>query len=166
MKSIGFPPGANKFRFLVIVIIVGMLWVLFFDYADRIAIETEKASVQQTKNIINSALVVIFSEYAVKGELDRLNELNGANPFTYLALYNLVPGTYQGELRGGDTSEIAAGWYYDGSSGKVIYKPFHGDGIRHFALTLEYRDLNGSGIYEPGADEYQRLVLGELSRQR
>ncbi|MFV2033210.1 MAG: hypothetical protein ACC663_12000, partial [Gammaproteobacteria bacterium] len=121
MRYIGSHPGAYTFRLIMIVIIVSTLIVAFFRYTDRISIETEKASIQQTVNIINSSLAVVFATYAVKGELDRLNELNGGNPFINLAEYNLTPANYQGELRAENLNDLAPGWYYDGLDRKVIY---------------------------------------------
>lgn len=165
MRSIGFPPGSDNFRFLLIVIIVVALIVLFFDYTDKLAIATEKISIQQTKNIINSSLAVVFASYAMNGELDRLNELNGGNPFVYMADYNLVPGSYVGEVELGDIGDFKSGWYFDILSRKVIYKAFYSDKIYYFALVLKFRDLNGSGRFESAWDEYQRLYFEQLPQQ-
>jgi len=157
MKSIGFPPGSNNFRLMMIVIIVGALWVFFFNYTERISIETEKASVQQTRNIINSSLAVVFATYAVNNQLDRLNELNGGNPFVYLAEYNLLPSAYMGETEGADLTDIKSGWYYLKSQKKTLYKPYYDEPIQYFSLVLEYRDINNSGRYESKIDEFGRL---------
>lgn len=159
MKSIGFPPGSNNFRLLLIVVIAGALWVLFFKYTNQISIETEKVSVQQTKNIINSSLAVLFATYAVNNQLDRLNELNGGNPFVYLAEYNLLPGTYRGEFKGGNLSDIEPGWYYYKSQRKILYKPYYDGKVQYYSLVLEFRDINNSGRYESKVDEFERLFL-------
>ena len=76
MKYIGSYPGANKFRLLMIVILVVTMMGIIFDYTGKISVATETASIQQTKNIINSSLAVVFATYAVNGELGKLNELN------------------------------------------------------------------------------------------
>jgi len=162
MKSIGFPPGSNNFRLLMIVIIVGGLWLFFFNYTGQISIKTEKASVQQTKNVINSSLMVVFATYAVKGELDRLNQLNGGNPFTYLSEYKLVPGTYQGEFEGGKLTDLVPGWYYHKAQQKIFYKPYYGDKVMYFSLVLEYRDMNKSGKYESKIDEFEGLSFKSM----
>jgi hypothetical protein len=141
----------------MIVIIMSSLIVLFFDYTDRISIATEKASIQQTKNIINSSLAVVFATYAVKGELDRLNELDGGNPFVHLAEYNLLPANYQGEIRAENLNDLEPGWYYDKLSGKVIYKAYYDDQVYYFSQVLDYRDVNKSGRFEPDIDVYQML---------
>ncbi len=159
MRNISFPPGSNNFRLLMIVVIVGALWLFFFDYTSQISIKTERVSVQQTKNIINSSMAVVFATYAVNNQLDRLNELDGGNPFIYLAEYNLLPGTYRGEIEGGDLADIKPGWYYDKSQGNIFYKPYYDEAILYFALVLDYRDVDGSGKYESGVDEYRRLLI-------
>ena len=61
MRYIGSHPGAYSFRFLMIVILVTTLIVFFFDYTGDLAVTTEEASIQQTINIINSSLAVVFA---------------------------------------------------------------------------------------------------------
>ena len=159
MKYIGSHPGAYTFRFLIIFIIVGIFVILFLNYTDKLAVETEKVSIQQTINIINSSLAVVFATYAVKGELDRLNDLDGGNPFEYMAEYNLYPSRsiYQGEISGRNRDDLEPGWYYDRLTGKVIYKAYYDELVLSFELILDYQDLNGSGRYEPDIDVYKML---------
>ncbi|MFA9418564.1 MAG: hypothetical protein ACERLB_00300, partial [Gammaproteobacteria bacterium] len=73
MKQIGTPPGALKFRLTTIVILVLIFMLAFLNYTNGISASFEKVSIQQTKNIINSTLAVVFSTYTVKGELGYLN---------------------------------------------------------------------------------------------
>lgn len=162
MRSIGFPPGSNNFRLLMIVVIVGALWLFFFDYTNQISVKTERASVQQTKNIINSTLSVVFATYAVKGELDRLSELVGANPFEQLAAYNVITANYLGQISLEDLDGVDPGWYYDRLNREVIYKPFYDDQIYYFSMILDYIDVNGSGQFESATDDYRRLYFGRL----
>ena len=157
MKSIGFPPGANNFRLIMIVILVVTMIVVFLRYTDKLSIAIENTSIQQTKNIINSTLAVVFATYAVNGDLGRLNELNGGNPFLQLAQFNLLPTTYQGEIRTENLDDLAPGWYYDKLRMKVIYKTYHDERIIYFSQVLDYRDVNNSGRYEPEIDMYQML---------
>jgi len=159
MKSIGFPPGANNFRLIMIVIMVVAMMAVLLSYTDQISIETEKASIQQTKNIINSTLVVVFANHAVKGQLDRLNEFDGGNPFVQLAKYNLTPNNYRGEIRVENPVELAPGWYYDKLSKRVIYKTYYDDQVYYFAQILDYRDADESGSFEANIDEYHGLIF-------
>ena len=143
---------------MIIIIVVAMMAV-FLNYTKRLSIDTEKASIQQTKNIINSMLVVVFANYAVKGQLNRLNELNGGNPFVHLDKYNLTPNNYRGEIRAENLDELAPGWYYDKMSKRVIYKSYYDERVYYFTQILDYRDVDGSGFFEANIDEYHRLIF-------
>jgi len=137
----------------------------FLNYTNGISASLDKTSIQQTKNIINSTLVVVFASYTVEGELDRLNEVSGGNPFEYLEKYGQVPASYQGVI-GVDELEISgSGWYYDSMNGQAIYKSFYDDQNYYFTIILGYRDVNDSGRFEPGIDEYRRLYLRQLPQQ-
>ena len=167
MRYLGSYPGAYTFRFLMIFIIVGSFVVLFFNYTDKLAVETEKASIQQTINIINSSLAVVFATYAVKGELDRLNELNGGNPFKHMFEYDLFPSRsiYQGEISGRSLGKLDPGWYYDGLNKRVIYKAYSDGQVNFYSLKLDYQDLNGSGRFESGIDGFQYLYFTQIPQQ-
>jgi hypothetical protein len=146
----------------MMAILVASFVGTFFYYTDRLSKATEMMSIQQTRNIINSSLAVVFATYAVKGELDLLNDLNGGNPFTYMAEYNLVPESYKGVFKVEELGDLESGWYYDSVNGKVIYKTYYDEGLYFFSVVLDYRDVDGSGRYEPGADEYQRLYFQQI----
>ncbi len=165
MKQIGVPPGAFSFRLVLIVILVTIFMLVFLSYANGISIAIEKTSIQQTKNIINSTLAIVFANYTVKGEQERLNELNGSNPFEHLEKYGAVPATYRGEIDADNLKDSEPGWYYDGHNGLALYKAFYDDRVYYFTIVLDYRDIDGSGRFEPGIDEYQRLSFRQLPQQ-
>jgi hypothetical protein len=165
MKKIGTPPGALKFRLVAIIILVIIFMMAFLNYTNGISASLEKTSVQQTKNIINSTLAVVFAIYTVEGELEGLNEVNGGNPFEYLEKYGVVPTTYQGEIAVDNPKASGPGWYYDGAKGIALYKSLYDDEFYFFAIELDYKDVDGSGRFEPEIDEYQRLSLKQLPRQ-
>jgi hypothetical protein len=165
MKQISTPPGALKFRLIAIVILILIFMLTFLSYTNRISASFERTSVQQTKNIINSTLAVVFATYTVKGEMDRLNEVNGGNPFDYLEVYGQVPTTYQGEIDVDDLKVDRSGWYYDRTKGHALYKALYDDQVYTFTINLEYRDINGSGEFEAGVDEFQFLSFRQLPQQ-
>ncbi len=165
MKQISVPPGALKFRLIMTVILVIIFMLVFFNYTNRISVALEKTSIQQTKNIINSTLMVVFASYAVKGELESLNELIGSNPFRYLETYSLLPATYRGDIGVDKSRGSSPGWYYDGANGVAIYKPLYDDKDYYFRIELDYRDVDGSGRFEPAVDQYRRLSFRQLPRQ-
>ena len=141
---------------MIVILVVTMMGIIF-DYTGKISVATETASIQQTKNIINSSLAVVFATYAVKGELGQLNELDHGNPFNHLAKHNLLPVSYQGELRVENLADLEPGWYYDRLGMRVVYKTFHDERVLYFSQVLDYRDVNNSGRYEPEIDVYQML---------
>jgi len=165
MKQISTPPGALKFRLIAIVILILIFMLAFLNYTNGISASFEKTSVQQTKNIINSTLAVVFATYTVKGELDRLNEVNGGNPFEYLERYSQIPITYRGEIGDVSLEDSVPGWYYDRTKRLALYKPLRDDKIYYFAIELEYKDVDGSGRCDPGIDEYQRLSFRQQPQQ-
>jgi len=165
MKQIGVPPGAFSFRLVLIVILVTIFMLVFLSYANGISIAIEKTSIQQTKNIINSTLGVVFATYTVKGQLERLNEVDGGNPFQYLEIYSQIPATYRGEVDGDDLKDSAPGWYYDGANGQALYKTIYDDKVYYFTIVLDYRDVDNSGRFEAEIDEYRRLSFKQLPQQ-
>ena len=165
MKQISTPPGALKFRLIAIVILILVFMLAFLSYTSGISTSLERTSVQQTKNIINSTLAVVFAIYTVKGELDRLNEVNGGNPFEYLERYSQIPVTYRGEIGDVSLEDSVPGWYYDRTKRLALYKPLRDDKIYYFAIELDYRDVDGSGRFEAGIDEYRRLNFRQLAQQ-
>jgi hypothetical protein len=165
MKQISTPPGALKFRLVAIVILVIIFMLVFLNYTNGISASFEKTSVQQTKNIINSTLAVVFATYTVKGELDRLNEVDGGNPFEYLEEYGQLPASYQGEIDIDDLKDSSPGWYYNRANGQVLYKPLYDDQVYYFTIVLDYLDVDNSGGFEANTDEYRRLSLKQLPQQ-
>ena len=147
------------------VILVIIFILVFFIYTNRIYVTIEKTSIQQTKNIINSTLMVVFAGYAVKDELESLNELIGSNPFRYLETYSQLPATYRGDIGVDKSKNSKPGWYYDRANGLAIYKPLYDDKDYYFRIELDYRDVDGSGRFEPAIDEYRRLSFRRLPQQ-
>jgi len=119
------------------ITLVIILILVFFNYTNRISVAIGKTSIQQTKNIINSTLMVVFASYAVKGELERLNELIGSNPFRYLETYSQLPATYRGDIGVDKSGDSRPGWYYDRANGLAIYKPLYDDKDYYFRIELD-----------------------------
>lgn len=157
--------GALYFRWTVMVTLIAVFYLVFLSYSDKISIDVEKASIQQTKNSINSTLTLLFAKYAVAGELFRLSQLDGSDPFKLLNEHGILPATYQGKIKGENLNDRAAGWYYDEVGGHAIYKSFYDSTLYRFKIALSYRDVNKSGLYEADTDEYLRLEFIQLPQQ-
>ena len=102
--------------------------------------------VLQTKKIIDSALAVVFSTYAVNNRLNELNELDGGNPFVYLAQYQMLPAAYVGEIDTDLNADQAPGWYYLKHRRVVVYKSHFTGADSYFETVLNYEDNNQSGF--------------------
>ncbi|MDH5354320.1 MAG: hypothetical protein OEY09_07745 [Gammaproteobacteria bacterium] len=166
MKSIGFPPGSNNFRLAVMVILIALLMVVFFYYLEGAERELERRSIQQTNRIINSSMMVVFSELAVRGELNLLNEYIGANPFESMREFNLVPPTYQGVVQSISLTGDRVGWFYLEAERLVVYKGIFEESVLYYSLTLSFDDLDGNEKFEQGKDVVRRLFLKPLPQSK
>ena len=162
MKTIGSHPGAILFRLGAMIIVIAILMIVFFRYVEATQKEVERASILQMKNIIDSSLAVVFATYAIKGQLDDLNELDGGNPFTFLAEYNLVTAAYQGAISSEVSEKLAPGWYYLAHKQSVLYVSRYMGTNSYFRITLKYQDNNQSGRFESKSDGFQALQFVKI----
>jgi len=146
------------------LIIIAILMATFFRYTDGAQQALERQSILQTRRIIDSALTLVFASYAVKGRLDELNQVDGANPFVFLKEYSLLPATYRGELEGKVSAGLAPGWYYLSLRGQVAYRPRFLESDRYFTIVLNYEDRNQSGLFEFDEDDFGQLKFVEVGR--
>ncbi|MDH3633136.1 MAG: hypothetical protein OES20_00380 [Gammaproteobacteria bacterium] len=163
MNTIGSHPGAILFRLSIMVILIAILTVIFFSYVDDTERELERASVLQTKKIIDSALAVVFATYATKNRLHQLNELDGGNPFVFLKEYQILPPAYVGEIGHDLSTEEIPGWYYLRHRRQVVYHSNFNQPDSYFTIVLNYQDNDKSGSYEPATDKFQSLRFVKIA---
>lgn len=164
-KTIGSHPGAISFRFSLMVILILIFISFFFIHIRDAERDIERVSIEQTKRVIDSSLVVVFSSLAIKGELNQLNRLVGANPFELMRDFSLTPTGYKGIVETASLIGEESGWYYVKGSQQITYKPRYDENRRTFKLMLDFDDLNQSGIYEVGEDNFRHLYLKQLPQQ-
>ncbi len=157
MKTIGSHPGAILFRLSIMVILIAILIMVFFIYIDDARHGLERNSILQTRRVIDSSLAVVFSTYAVRGTLDRLNEIDGGNPFLFLQDFGIQVAGYEGELEQDLSDELPAGWYYLKSRGLVAYRAHFSDSDSYFRVELDFEDNNQSGSFEAADDKFRSL---------
>lgn len=160
-RTLGSHPGGIRFRFSTMVILILVLILIFLNYFDDSGLEIERASMWQTKRIIDSSLTVVFATYAIKGKLDGLNQLDGGNPFVFLEEFGVQPASYQGVTT---QEKLAAevkrgGWYYLEDERKVVFVSRYSDEYFYFGMVLDFDDLNHSGVFEAGSDTFKRLAF-------
>lgn len=159
MNTIGSHPGAILFRLSIMIILIAILVIVFFSYLNDTERALERASILQTKKVIDSSLAVVFASYAVKGRLNELNELNGGNPFVFLEQYKILLPGYKGELDTDLSTNFEPGWYYLSHRGLVAYKPYFLDSESYFSVHLDYEDVDQSGRFERGVDRFKNLYF-------
>ena len=115
----------------------------------------------QTRKVIDSALAVVFSSYAIKGRLNDLNELDGGNPFEFLDEFELLPVVYQGEIASNLNEDLSPGWYYYKNTGSVAYKSRYLEHNSYFGVELIFEDRNLSGHFESAHDKFLQLRFVE-----
>jgi hypothetical protein len=165
MKTIGSHPGAILFRMSIMVILIAILVVVFFSYINKAQEVTERAAISRTKGIIDSSIAVVFATYAAQAKLDKINSLDGANPFEFLREYMLLPSTYMGEIDHGLNDQMAPGWYYLIHRRRVVYKSHYLGSSFEFELVLNYDDVNQSGRFEPEFDVFDGLYFMKIENQ-
>ncbi len=148
------------------MILIAIMFVVFFFHIGDTEKQIERASVLQTKRIIDSALAVVFSTYAVRRQLDDLNALDGGNPFVFLEEYSMLPAAYVGEIEHDSVSDIEPGWYYLSHRGMVLHKSFFDDSDAYFRVKLSYQDNNQSGSFEAAADKFNSLQFVKIIEVR
>ncbi len=163
MNTLGSHPGAIVFRLSVMVIIILILIGVFLSYLDENQKQVERASILQTKRIIDSSLVVVFSTYAVKGRLNDLNQVHESNPFDILMEYQMLPPSYQGVIEHEVSPDLAPGWYYLKHRKRVVYKARFIEVDTYFAVLLDYQDTNGSGRFESSIDNFNNLRFVKIA---
>ncbi|MEM7563459.1 MAG: hypothetical protein AAF353_10490 [Pseudomonadota bacterium] len=166
MNRIGSHPGAITFRLSVMVIIFLILLLVFLSYLEGTQKSIEQSSIQQTRRIIDSSLAVVFASYAVKGQLNELNQVAGGNPFFYLSSYNLLPANYVGARDEDVLPETASGWYYLNHRKLVVYKAEYLDTDSYFEIVLDYQDNNQSGQFESQFDDFKSLRFSKFTETR
>jgi hypothetical protein len=163
MNTIGSHPGAILFRLSIMVVLIAIMVSVFFSYVDDTERELERISVLQTKKIIDSSLAVVFSTYAVNNRLNELNELDGGNPFVYLAEYKMLPVAYVGVIDTDLNVDQAPGWYYLKHRRMIAYKSYFTGADSYFEIVLNYQDNNQSGSFEAASDKFQSLRFVKIA---
>ena len=163
MNTIGSHPGAILFRLSIMVTLIVMMMLVFLSHIDDTRKQMERASVLQTKRIIDSALAVVFSTYAVRRQLDDLNDLDGGNPFVFLQEYSMLPAAYVGEIEHVSVSDMEPGWYYLSHRRMVLHKSFFNDADIYFKVSLSYQDNDQSGSFEAANDKFHSLQFVKVT---
>ena len=149
--------------------VIGIISVLFVFAADRLmklAVQAERAQVQQTIGTLKSALAMEIAAHVARDTIPELVNWIGTNPMDLLAD---PPKSYLGALERPDPAGIEGGhWYFDRRQGLLVYRVFNErefdtplPGPKRIRWRLEpvYEDRNGNRRFDPGRDALVGLKL-------
>jgi len=157
------------FTLFELIVVIGIISVLFVFAAERLmtlAVQAERAQVQQTIGIIRSALAMRIAAHVARGKVPELAALANGNPMELLAD---TPDTYLGELDHPDPATIEGGhWYFDRRSRLLVYRVLNekefetrlpGPKRIRWRLEAVFEDRNGDGRFDPDKDTLVGLKL-------
>ena len=91
--------------------------------------------------------------------------------YSNLQVLNL-PSRYLGELDAADPADLDSGyWYYDKTAKTLVYivnnaefftSALDGPARVRYRVTVDYRDNNNNGRYDPGVDDFTGVELKNL----
>ena len=111
--------GFTLLEMLVAITLVIVLYVTMLDRLLPMRGDAEAANVATVAGALRSALGLEVADRLVRGNLEAVAELDGANPMRFLAEQ---PENYLGEVNGVDPANLPPGnWYFDGASGELVY---------------------------------------------
>ena len=153
-------PRSIPYRLIVGSTLVLVLALILMNYLEKAHRVLEEQSVSQQKRVITSALVVVFSSYAVDNRLHELQQLNGANPFEFLQQFNIALSNYRGEAQLADG--LATGWYYDDQAGVIFFQPIYLEDAPRLQVVFDFIDRDKNGVFDKQVDKVRSLRLQEL----
>ena len=111
-KTISSIPGAEKFRSIIVIIIVLICITLFLVYTNNLSNQAEIVARNQVEANIRYSLSMMLYDHTIKGQQQALIKFDQGNPFIPLAIYRSLPLNYQGEVEklAGDAFP---GWYFE-----------------------------------------------------
>lgn len=145
--------GFTLLELTVVVVIISILFLLAYQHYLDLLVDVEKASVEQTVGVLQSAVGMKVAQKIVTGKIEELKGYAGANPMDLLAE---LPQNYRGETSDPRSFEGLKGiWYFDRAAGLLVYRvknlsAFYSeiDGFEQarFRLTVIYDAGNRHGF--------------------
>ncbi|NKB38808.1 MAG: hypothetical protein GKR93_16880 [Gammaproteobacteria bacterium] len=168
----------------VALIVIFILSGLFLRQVLILSARAEQSFLEVSVLNMNTALHYQAGLLYMQGEKQKLQEMDGMNPFTLMqsglsnSIYELsvLPSKYQGEIGSLQDADILPGhWYYLGNEKILIYKVsndefFESDNSTEnwirFRVNLNYEDKNNDARFEWGEDLYSGVKLQNLGGYR
>ena len=162
---------------MVAITLVVLQYVTMLDRLLPMRGDAEAANVATIAGALRSALGLEVADRLVRGDLDTVAELDGANPMRFLAEQ---PENYLGEVNGVDPANLPPGnWYFDDASDELVYLVRYTDYFRTelpgparmvFRVRLVYNERDGlAGVRLERVNAFvwtQSAELAELLGQK
>lgn len=161
--------GFSLLELVLVIVIVSLLAMAAVERLLRVRFEAERATVQSVLGAMRSALYIEFAAAAARGQLPRMELMQGRNPMLHLAE---KPENYAGEFFGADPGAFDPGtWYFDTQARALVYivrfperfeTALAGPKRLRVAIEPDYEDLDRNGRFDPGRDPLRGLKLVPL----
>ena len=161
--------GFSLFEFVVVIVVIVILSGLLLTRVLPLIGQAERVAFLQTKQQIQSALLLEAAERVVRGESDTLILLTGANPMELLLE---PPGNYAGTISQFTSTTLPRrSWLFDEQDDLLVYRPgrqakfdaLEGPDDRiEMRVSFAYRDRDEDGAYNASIDRFNGLRLESL----
>ena len=162
--------GFSMLELVLVISIIGILLAVALGRLLPYIDEAERVGVLTTESQIRSALTISAAKRIAGGRSATIGELDGTNP---MGLMLEPPGNYAGEFHSSEAAAVPRrNWYFDLSTRRLVYRkgrPFGNtsdsetDADTEFEVRVAFEDRNGSGSFEPGADELWGIRLHRVA---
>lgn len=111
--------GFSMLELVLVVILVVTLYMVAIDRLLPLRGDAEAAHAATIAGTLRSALGMEVAARLMRGEMDGITALEGANPMGFLAE---VPDNYLGEIDRMRPEQLPRGhWYFDSNTGELVY---------------------------------------------
>lgn len=137
--------GKRHYEFLLAVIAISLAALVFYVWAEKLAIKVEQAKIQYMLSNIGTVIKVRELTAVVAGRQSESIDYHHANPMDF---FDATPPEYAGELNEGD--ELTTGsWFFDNRSRELIYAVISVESnpgkAKQLRYQLQYIDPAGAG---------------------
>ncbi len=157
MKTIGTPPGAVVFRSTVAIVIILICISSFLVFTSKLSQQAEVVAKDWVIVEVKQALAMMLYDYAIKGQLNDLQNFDRENPFVPLAIYRELPKNYRGTINS-ENQIKEYGWYFDLINREMIYKYSDDDlPVEKYLMIFIFEDLGKAG--KGRARDFGHLII-------
>lgn len=155
--------GFSLLEFVVVIVVIAILAGFLLVRVLPLIGQAERVAFLQTKQQIQSALLLEAAERVARGESATLASLAGINPMQLLLE---PPGNYRGEHSQVGDSLPRSAWYFDEGENLLIYRPgrqaefdpLEGPADRiEMRVSFVFQDRDSNGEFNASVDHFDGL---------